>query len=457
MTMSDQSLQTVPPVDATGADLDTAAPAPQYCGNCQSPLLGDYCYRCGQSEKSMVRSLHLIGADLADLVFNVDSRIFRSMFDLYFRPGFLTTEYFAGRRVRYVTPFRLFFFASLVAFFVVQLNMDFRAMDGVLEMSAGGLDEQELAKAKAAADALQKLKAEENQSERVAGIIGKAETDVKAEIARNDAFQAKLAESAAKRASDEAERALKEVADKGNLPPLVDDIISEARKGNEKAAARELEKKKRREAAAAATGTSADKPENDDIQMFNFPVNGKPWHETDNPVDFTLLPALADARINATMGHMRDNVNAMRHDKSKVAQFLANAWSVFPPTLFFMMPFFALLLKIILIFKRRLYMEHLIVALHSHAFIFQSMLVLTLLTVLQNWLLGTVAWLGTLMGYLVAAAWIWLPLYLFLMQKRVYRQGWFFGVVSFGVIGTCYTVLLSFGLIVAFAVALAAD
>lgn len=450
--MNDQTLQAQPAIEAASQEIQRDAIA--YCDNCRSPLLGDFCYRCGQSEKSMVRSLHVIGADLADLVFNVDSRIFRSMRDLYFRPGFLTTEYFAGRRVRYVSPFRMFIFTSLFAFFVVQLNMDFRAMDGVLELTRGGLEEQQLVEATAAAEALQALKAQENQDERVVSIIGKAETDVRSEIARSEALLKKLSASRAKSAADDADRALQKVAEQPNLPPLVSDIINEAKKGNDKAAARELEKRTRRDAAAAAAGKTA---KGDDIAMFNFPVNGKPWHETDNPLDFSLLPAVADARINAVMGHMRDNVNAMSHDRSKVAQFLANTWSVLPPTLFFMMPFFALLLKIILILKRRFYMEHLIVALHSHAFLFQSMLVLTLLTVLQNWLLSALPWLGSLVGYLVTAAWVWTSLYLFLMQKRVYRQGWFGGLIGFGIIGTCYTVLLSFGLIIAFAVALAAD
>ena len=47
------------------------------------------------------------------------------------------------------------------------------------------------------------------------------------------------------------------------------------------------------------------------------------------------------------------------------------------------MPLFALLLKIFYIFKRRLYMEHLIVALHSHSFIFLSLLLITLAGLLR--------------------------------------------------------------------------
>jgi len=40
------------------------------------------------------------------------------------RPGFLSLEYFAGRRVRYVTPMRLFLFLSLLAFFAIQGSIE---------------------------------------------------------------------------------------------------------------------------------------------------------------------------------------------------------------------------------------------------------------------------------------------------------------------------------------------
>src|SRR6218665_646864 len=74
-----------------------ADPPARVCPNCDAPVHGPFCYACGQSEKGMIRHLSEVLSDLADIVFNVDSRIFRSLFDLYFRPGYLTTEYVAGR------------------------------------------------------------------------------------------------------------------------------------------------------------------------------------------------------------------------------------------------------------------------------------------------------------------------------------------------------------------------
>ena len=41
-----------------------------------------------------------------------------------------------------------------------------------------------------------------------------------------------------------------------------------------------------------------------------------------------------------------------------------------PQLMFILLPLFAVLLKVMFIFSKRLYMEHLTVALHSHSFIF---------------------------------------------------------------------------------------
>jgi hypothetical protein len=54
---------------------------------------------------------------------------------------------------------------------------------------------------------------------------------------------------------------------------------------------------------------------------------------------------------------------------------------------------------------------------------------------------GAPAWF-TGLGY--AAIWTWIPIYLLLMQKRVYRSGWFTTVLRYVVIGTVYMMLVSF-------------
>jgi hypothetical protein len=51
-----------------------------------------------------------------------DSLIFRTLFPLLFRPGFLVNEYLAGRRARYLNPIRMYVFLSIVFFSIFFLT-----------------------------------------------------------------------------------------------------------------------------------------------------------------------------------------------------------------------------------------------------------------------------------------------------------------------------------------------
>jgi hypothetical protein len=149
---------------------------------------------------------------------------------------------------------------------------------------------------------------------------------------------------------------------------------------------------------------------------------------------------------------MADNLPRIRKDPKP---FLLGAFGMLPQVLFLLMPLFALLLKLFYIFKRRLYMEHLIVALHSHSFIFLAMLLLTVLGLLRSWAEGAAPWLASLLGVVVFCLGWWLPIYLLIMQKRVYRQGWILTVLKYLSIGLCYSILVGIGIAVAFVVSLA--
>ncbi|MGH8500562.1 MAG: hypothetical protein ACRERV_17375, partial [Methylococcales bacterium] len=63
------------------------------CGNCGTELLGETCYQCGQPTKGLVRQFSSIMGDFLDTVLNIDSRVFRTIGPLLFKPGYLTQEY----------------------------------------------------------------------------------------------------------------------------------------------------------------------------------------------------------------------------------------------------------------------------------------------------------------------------------------------------------------------------
>jgi hypothetical protein len=114
--------------------------------------------------------------------------------------------------------------------------------------------------------------------------------------------------------------------------------------------------------------------------------------------------------------------------------------------LFLLLPLFALMLKVAYWFKRRLFMEHLIVALHSHSFIALTLTLAISLSWLQQWFAPKDGPVHGLLGLGIALLSMWIPVYLLLMQKRVYGQGWPMTLIKYSVLGVSYMVLLGISL-----------
>ena len=374
------------------------------CANCGAELLGEYCYRCGQPVKGMIRPLSSMMHDIADTIFNIDSRIFRTLWPLLVKPGYLSNEYFSGRRVRFVTPFRLYFFLSIATFFAMQIWIDDMTIPGA-DLDDGNRTSVTTAATK-----------EE--------VLARRDVMVTAlEVAKN---KAKTPEKAAKVQQKEDE-----LRDKADARIKYLDAVADAKaKG-----------------VTPPPDTSAD-----DDNVGHFHIMGKEWDAKTNPVRFDWLPAFLNDRINVAIGHMKDNITHIGNDPKRI---VIGILSVLPQVLFVVMPLFALLLKIFFIFKRRLYMEHLIIALHSHAFIFFALLLITLTLALKAWAQTTAEWLVLPLGWIVFILGWWLPIYLFLMQKRVYKQGWIMTTLKYGVVGICYTIIIGFGVVIAAIVSLA--
>ncbi|HTC17021.1 MAG TPA: DUF3667 domain-containing protein [Steroidobacteraceae bacterium] len=105
------------PADMTPAGALQAAPAPA-CENCAAPVSGRFCSACGQRLEAPVHSLrHFVHSATEDLT-HADSRLWRTLVALLFRPGKLTHEFLNGRRARYLPPVRLYLALSLVFFLI---------------------------------------------------------------------------------------------------------------------------------------------------------------------------------------------------------------------------------------------------------------------------------------------------------------------------------------------------
>jgi len=89
------------------------------CPNCGETEVGKYCPNCGQSNKDFNKPIKEILGDLLDSI-NLDIRLLNTLIPFFIKPGFLTEEYFKGKRKRYVPPVRMYMIFSILFFFLVQ-------------------------------------------------------------------------------------------------------------------------------------------------------------------------------------------------------------------------------------------------------------------------------------------------------------------------------------------------
>ncbi len=102
-----------------GRRKDRQRPPLSHCENCGAQLTGRYCAQCGQAAVDYRRSFRHVIVDVLDSFLNWDSKFFATIALLIVKPWRLTTEFLAGKRVRYVHPLRLYLLASILFFFVV--------------------------------------------------------------------------------------------------------------------------------------------------------------------------------------------------------------------------------------------------------------------------------------------------------------------------------------------------
>lgn len=91
------------------------------CANCGYERPESFCPRCGQSDRHYARSLGAVVVEFLREMFELDSRLFRTLKLLFFKPGSLTREFSRNRRVSFVSPVRLYIFASFVFFLLLSL------------------------------------------------------------------------------------------------------------------------------------------------------------------------------------------------------------------------------------------------------------------------------------------------------------------------------------------------
>jgi hypothetical protein len=379
-----------------------------HCANCGMPMQGEFCHGCGQSVHSVLKPMHHMVEETVETVLHIDGRIVHTLPPLLLKPGFLTLEYFAGRRVRYIAPFRLMFVLCLLSLFFVHLTVD-QMTDKAIA------DYRPVVTVKGATFS------DADTPKEVRKVLKRQ----LATLPHIDAFGVMPQHQLDLVAEDMQKKANKRLVELGAAPMPASSV------------------------AANLEAIHSSRPDATPVDAINHALE-----QESQPVRISWLPDIANARLTALGHRLQNNMRAFKdanpavRDEAK-QRMINGIFSTLPATMFVLIPVFAGLLKLFYVFRRRLYMEHLIVALHSHAFMFLGLLLTLLTSMLSTWLHPHAAWTGYLLGWVEALLILWVPIYLLIMQKRVYRQGWPMTLLKFWCIGWCYFWLLVLALIVA--------
>ena len=361
----------------------SGADAPARCENCDARLHGVFCHACGQSVHNPIRHFGHAVEEFFEAFWHLDGRVFRTLRDLWF-PGRVASGYLAGHRARYIAPLRLFVVLSLLTFFIGALALHV----GTGAPEGSGVD-----------------------------AIDRAATVEEVQRIRDEAI-----------AAVEAAR-----AGSGGTPGLDPALVATESRIRAAAASRIARLTGQPVAAAADAPPAA--PTRLRIDLFGHRGD---WDAEANPLVVPWLPGFANDWLNHRVGNLQKNVQSM--GSTTVDTWLQAAMSSAPTALFLLVPVFALLLRLAYLFSGRVYLEHLVVALYSHAFLLVMLALAFTASALSGLVGGAVA--GTLSGLVLFATIAWMPVYLLLMQKRVYAQPWWLTLLKYVVVGSIYFVLL---------------
>jgi hypothetical protein len=96
------------------------------CLNCGTNIQLEFCPECGQREIDPDPTLREFLRELAEEMLHWDGKLAKTFRLLITRPGELTLEYLAGRRVRFISPLRVYLTCSVLYFFLSALAPEAR-------------------------------------------------------------------------------------------------------------------------------------------------------------------------------------------------------------------------------------------------------------------------------------------------------------------------------------------
>jgi hypothetical protein len=329
-------------------------PHNEFCLNCGTKLVDTFCHHCGQKDIPRRQTLGELFSNFISSFWSYEGKFFLTTKYLITKPGFLATEYSAGRRESYYHPARMYVFISFV-FFLLLFSLPDSVSDGgeTAEMTKEDLKELK-----------EELKG--------AGLDSTFQDSVK-----------KVISDAVKDSTN---------LDKGKKPK-----------------------------------------KNSDVSFFGQAYkSAKAYDSAQN-----LLPeAERDGWFVQKLNRRAAELNTRYKDDRK--SFFNDYGQAFKDNsskvLFYLLPIFALLLKLFYVRRDFFYSEHLVFSIYYYNFFYLAGSLMLLFD-----LAPSLSWISTLIGF-------WIFFYLLFAMKQMYGQSWRKTILKFSLFSFVFMFFLGIGL-----------
>lgn len=401
-------------------------PAVAACMNCGKPLDDQFCSACGQRKQRRLVSLFSLAGDFVSDLVNWDSRVWRTLWPLFFKPGLLTRAYLDGRREHYTPPVRMYLVSSIIFFLLISMSprsflselsdlINFKA-GGVIPGLEQGLDSP--------------INSESSRA--VINLINE-----KSSVGKGGAV---ILTSAPQRNGENDD----DSADEATTPE--DELIPSIT----------LDDRVVIDVDALATELESPRTETqDDSTAESNVVEDELADSADTrPEDASAIvedePESGDIRVECgwiSTGAFSPGAEFMRAPSQRFCEsvstwrglinFLAELIDSLPKTLFVLLPLMALANKTLYLFSRRFYVEHLLYYVHNYSFLF-------LFTVVMVGITKAFELAGANAGNVIAPVGFLYVVYYFLKSMRVvYGQGWLLTIIKWIMLIMAFILLLS--------------
>ena len=383
------------------------------CLNCGQVLPGAYCPSCGQKAQVRRQPVHHFMRDSFVEFFGVDGRVWTSMAVLLFNPGRLTRVYISGQRVRYLRPLRIYLSSTLL-FFVLLATVDPAGrLETAIQTWSASSDSVSVAEHLVYHDSLRAALPERWAAE---------DQERDALRARADSLQAIIDRAGAELDADRLDE----------LAADIGDLRDEASVDSED---QPTYREKRLRRMAIESAILAAYPPDSVIVVDELHGQLEAFIPLSR-FDVTLGPSWMPK------GRAARSIREARTPEERIqagAEFLRVTIAKTPTVMFILLPLFAWLLKLLYVRRDWFYSEHLVFALHTHAFAFVVFSVMTLFI----WLGADASWTSLVLALLYLA----IPIYFLLAMKHVYEQGWIRTLAKAWLLAWMYGLVISFGLL----------